>query len=72
MEQTMKTATLHIEGMSCGHCLNAVNRALSSIPGVALESVQIGRASVRYDEQNVTPEALREAVADAGYRATVS
>jgi copper chaperone CopZ len=39
---------------------------------VALESVQIGRASVRYDEQIVTPEALREAVADAGYRATVS
>lgn len=68
----MKTATLHIEGMSCGHCLSAVNRALSGIPGVALESVQIGRASVRYDEQIVTPEALREAVADAGYRATVS
>jgi copper chaperone len=68
----MKTATLHIDGMSCGHCLNAVNRALSSIPGVALEAVQIGRASVRYDEQIVTPEALRDAVADAGYRATVS
>jgi len=68
----MKTATLHIEGMRCGHCLNAVNRALSNIPGVALESVQIGRASVRYDEQTVTPEALRDAVADAGYRATVS
>ena len=68
----MKSATLHIGGMSCGHCLNAVNRALSSIPGVALESVQIGRASVRYDERTVTPEALRDAVADAGYRATVS
>jgi copper chaperone len=68
----MKTATLQIEGMSCGHCLNAVNRALASLPGVALESVQIGRASLRYDESLITPDAIRDAVAEAGYRATVA
>ena len=33
----MRRATLHIEGMSCGHCLNAVNRALSAVPGVRIE-----------------------------------
>ena len=68
----MKTATLSIEGMSCGHCLNAVNRALSTIPGVVLDSVQMGRASIRYDESVVAPEAIRAAVADAGYAATFS
>ncbi len=68
----MKAVTLHIEGMSCGHCLNAVNRALSALPGVTLDSVQMGRASVRYDETLVAPDTIREAVADAGYRATLA
>ena len=66
----MQHATLHIEGMSCGHCLNAVNRALAELPGVEIESVQIGRAEVRYDERTASPETLEAAVTDAGYRAT--
>ena len=67
----MKELTLHIEGMSCGHCLNAVSRALSALPGVELVSVRIGRAEVRYDEAAVEPARIAEAVAGAGYRATV-
>ena len=67
----MRQATLHIEGMSCGHCLNAVNRALSSVPGVTIEAVRIGRADVSYDEATTSPSEIETAVADAGYRATV-
>lgn len=65
----MQHSTLHIEGMSCGHCLNTVNRALSAVPGVEVESIQIGRARVRYDERATTPAALEAAVSEAGYRA---
>ena len=68
----MKIATLHIEGMSCGHCLHAVNRALSRLPGVSVDSIQIGRASVHYDESLVEPADIHQAVHDAGYRATIS
>ena len=67
----MRQTILHIEGMSCGHCLNAVNRALSAVPGVRLDAVRIGRAEVSYDESTTTPADLATAVADAGYRATV-
>lgn len=67
----MRQATLDIEGMSCGHCLNAVNRALSAVPGVRIEEVRIGRASVTYDESTTTPSELETAVAEAGYRATI-
>jgi copper chaperone CopZ len=67
----MRPATLHIEGMSCGHCLNAVNRALSAVPGVKIDGVRIGRADVTYDETTTQPSDLEAAVADAGYRATV-
>jgi copper chaperone CopZ len=67
----MRQATLHIEGMSCGHCLNAVNRALSVVPGVQIDAIRIGRADVSYDENTTGPSQLEAAVADAGYRATV-
>ena len=67
----MRQATLHIEGMSCGHCLNAVNRALSVVPGVQIDAIRIGRADVSYDESTTGPSQLEAAVAEAGYRATV-
>jgi copper chaperone len=66
----MRRLTLHIEGMSCGHCLNAVSRALSGLPGVEVESLKMGRADVRYDEGVVDASRIEAAVADAGYRAT--
>jgi len=67
----MRQATLHIEGMSCGHCLNAVNRALSSVAGVKIHAVRIGRADVSYDETTTNPTDLETAVTEAGYRATL-
>jgi copper chaperone CopZ len=66
----MRQATLHIEGMSCGHCLNAVNHALGSLPGVRIDQIRIGRADVSYDESLTDPSRLEAAVAEAGYRAT--
>lgn len=65
----MQRTSLHIEGMSCGHCLNAVSQALAGIPGVEVESVRIGRAEVRYDEEATSPKALEAAVTEAGYPA---
>jgi copper chaperone len=58
--------------MSCGHCLNAVSQALNSLPAVRVESVQMGRAVVSYDEDAVKPETIEHAIADAGYTATAA
>ena len=66
----MTSATLHIEGMSCGHCLNAVRTALAAVPGVEIDTLRIGRAELRYDERTTSREALEAAVTGAGYRAT--
>jgi copper chaperone CopZ len=68
----MLELTLHITGMSCGHCLHAVNEALAAQPGVKLESLRMGRAEVQYDEHVTTPAAIEEAIAEAGYNATSS
>lgn len=67
----MRQATVYIEGMSCGHCLNAVNRALSAMPGVRIDEVRIGRADLSYDEATTRASDIEAAIADAGYRATV-
>jgi copper chaperone CopZ len=56
--------------MSCGHCLNAVNRALSALPGVRIDAIRIGRADVSYDEATTDLTRLEAAVADAGYKAS--
>jgi copper chaperone len=68
----MRKLTLHIDGMTCGHCLNAVNQALASAPGVRLESLRIGLAELTYDEHKTSPAAIEAAVAQAGYTATAS
>ncbi len=65
----MSSLALSIKGMSCGHCLNAVRRALSDTPGVTVESVRMGRADVQYDPAVISPEKIAAAVTDAGYEA---
>ena len=48
----MKPLVLHITGMSCGHCLNAVSSALGQLPGVVSRSVTDwpGGVGVRPDQ----------------------
>jgi copper chaperone len=66
-----RNLTLEIKGMSCGHCLNAVNQALRGLAGVTVDSVRIGGAEVRFDASMVTPDRITAAVEDAGYDATI-
>lgn len=65
----MTELTLHIEGMSCSHCLNAVNKAISGHPGLEVDSVQMGRAELRYDPGVTDPARIVAAVEAAGYHA---
>jgi copper chaperone len=66
----MRPLILSIDGMSCHHCLNSVNQALSQLPGVSLQSVRIGRVELSYDESMIQAEAIVAAVTGAGYPAT--
>lgn len=66
----MRHVTLNITGMSCGHCLNAVNQALGRLDGVRIDSVRIGRADLQYDETLIGPDVIISAIADAGYQAS--
>ena len=62
--------TLKIEGMMCKHCVAHVKEALEKIEGVSAEvSLEKGTAAVTCPE-NVSAEALAQAVTAAGYEVT--
>ena len=65
----MERLDLAVEGMSCGHCVNAVTGALRQVPGVQVQEVTIGSAKVSYDPARATPEQIIDAVNDEGYTA---
>lgn len=62
---------LNITGMSCGHCVKAVEAALKAIPGV--EAVQVsleqGKATV---QGNASTAQMVAAVVEEGYAAEVA
>ena len=68
----MHHATIQITGMSCDGCVRAVRGALARVPGVDVEAVDIGTATVSYDESRVTPQILARAIRDAGYQPVAS
>lgn len=63
----MNRMTLKIDGMSCGHCVGAVKRALGEMPGVDVEDVSIGVARIVYDPATTSTSAIADAIADEGY-----
>jgi copper chaperone CopZ len=67
----MTITTLHVTGMTCGHCVKAVTEELTAVPGVASVDVDLvagGTSAVQvHSTEPVAPEALRAAVDEAGY-----
>ncbi len=64
----MTTATYSIKGMTCAHCVNAVSGELGQLPGVNDVRIDLaaGTATVTSD-QPLDPQAVRDAVDEAGY-----
>jgi copper chaperone len=65
----MTHTTLKIDGMSCGHCVASVKRALASLDGVTVENVAVGSATVAYDPAIASPAKIVDVISDAGYTA---
>jgi copper chaperone len=64
----MKTEKLKIEGMHCGHCAALVKKSLSIVEGVSTADVEVGTATVEYDENRTDREKLEKAVTRFGYK----
>ncbi len=56
----------NIEGMSCGHCIIAVEKGLNKL-NIGKKKVKIGKAKVEFDITKVSEEDIKNAIKDAGY-----
>lgn len=63
---------LKVEGMTCGHCESAVEKALNAVPGVN-RVVRVSRDNEEaVVEGSPDPKALVAAVEEEGYNASVA
>jgi copper chaperone len=63
----MSNVTLTVEGMSCGHCVSAVEKAVGGLGAAAKVDLQAKKVDIEYDENKVSLGAIKEAIEDQGY-----
>lgn len=62
------TTTVSVSGMTCGHCVSAVQNALAAMPGVEVNNVAIGSADIEYDATRTPLDRIVKAIEDEGYQ----
>lgn len=65
----METTTLTVNGMSCGHCVKAVEGSVGELDGVKNVKVHLSdsKVDVEYDASVVSLDAIKETIDDQGY-----
>jgi copper chaperone CopZ len=69
MNPPLQDAAFAIEGMHCGACVRRLTTTLSKLPGVEVRSVEIGNATLAFDPQRASAQAIRAAIEAAGFTA---
>jgi copper chaperone CopZ len=63
----MSTRTYMVEGMTCGHCVNAVTGEVSKVTGVTGVTVDLDSKTVTVTGDAIDDAAVAAAVDEAGY-----
>ncbi|MED1470419.1 copper chaperone CopZ [Bacillus salipaludis] len=65
----MENITLNVKGMSCGHCVKAVEGSVGELQGVKKVQVHLdkGTVDIEFDQNVVTVSKLKETIDDQGY-----
>ncbi|MFB4163546.1 copper chaperone CopZ [Alteribacillus sp. JSM 102045] len=65
----MKTETLNVQGMSCGHCVKAVEGSVGDLDGVSKVKVNLeqGTVDVEYNTEKTSHKEIVETIDDQGY-----
>lgn len=61
--------TLNVKGMSCKHCVKAVEENVGQLTGVEKVTVQLdkGTVNVSYKEDQVSIDKIKDTIEDQGY-----
>ncbi len=65
----MKQVTLNVRGMSCGHCVKAVETNVGALKGVSKVHVELeeARVKVEFNGSEVSLDEIKEVIDDQGY-----
>ncbi len=69
-----KQIDIGVDGMTCASCSARVERTLNKLPGVLQASVNLAteRAQISYDDNQVSPAQMADAIAEVGYTPVVA
>lgn len=65
----MQNITFNVQGMSCGHCVKAIEGSVGVLEGVNEINVKLDEAlvNVSFDESKVTLATIKETIEEQGY-----
>jgi copper chaperone len=65
----MEKVTLKVNGMSCGHCVKAIEGSVGELTGVEYVKVHLdaGNVDVEFIPSEVSLEKIKETIDDQGY-----
>ncbi|WP_449620398.1 copper chaperone CopZ [Robertmurraya sp. Marseille-Q9965] len=65
----MENVILNVKGMSCGHCVKAVEGSVGELKGVNSVKVNLeeGTVAIDFNSAEVTLDQIKETIDDQGY-----
>ncbi|CAH0344272.1 copper chaperone CopZ [Bacillus sp. CECT 9360] len=65
----MENVTLNVSGMTCGHCVKAVEGSVGKLEGVENVKVDLenGKVDVKFNANVATLDKIKETIDDQGY-----
>lgn len=65
----MEKVTLNVQGMSCDHCVKAIQGSVGALKGVDSVKVDLkgNKVDVEFNNQEVTLDKIKETIDDQGY-----
>ncbi len=61
-------ASVKIHGMSCGHCVASVTKALNEIDGISDVQVDLGSGTATFqEEKEIALETIKDAISKIGF-----
>lgn len=71
MDNSGTKATINVQGMTCGHCAQMVERAARPVAGVSDATVDLEKGQATVSGPGFAVGAVVEAITEAGYAASI-
>ncbi|MCY9695982.1 copper ion binding protein [Paenibacillus alginolyticus] len=63
----MSSIILKVEGMSCNHCVNSVEKAVKELGAEGKVNLANKEVEVKFDETKLSVGAIKDAIEEQGY-----